>query len=333
VALLLFVTIAGGGLAAMAQWALKNRRAEITLYVVLLAASFMAAGVGVLSGLGLVAAAASGSVGGFDAALYVGAGLCSIGGGLAVVYLSLRQILRLQRGLESPERGSDPPRLLALWLIALVFPYNVSGLLAYTATPEELGPVLANASGLSLGGVLLSQLPLLVVAVVGVGLFVNRSPREVLDRLGYGSLSVRQLGAAGAFGVGAYTLSVLADRLFAVLQPGLYRRVGSIPENVASLPDTSLILSVLVGVLVSVALALGEESLWRGAAQPVFGIFLTALVATSFGSQFGLSPVLLYLLIFSLGLGVLRRRVNTTASFLAHTIFFLLVILGALVSG
>lgn len=331
---LLFVTIAGGGLATLAQWGRKNRRAEITLYVVLLAASFMAAGVGVLSGLGLLAAAARGAVGGGDAALYAGAGLLSVGGGVAVVYLGLRQILRLQRGPDPVAGGgSDPPGFLALWLIVLTLPYNGANLLAYTATPRGSSPVLADASGLSPGGALLSPLPLLVVSVLGVGLFVNRGPREVVTRLGYGGLPAPALGVAAAFGVGAYALSVAADRLFAALQPVLYGRVGSISENVAVLPEGNVLAGVLLAVLVGAALSLGEETLWRGAVQPAFGIVPTAVVATLFGSQYGLSPVLLYLFLFSVGLGVLRRRTNTTASFLARAVFYALVVCGGAFFG
>jgi hypothetical protein len=331
-AIVLFLTVVAGGLAAMAQWARNNPRAEVTLYVILLAVSFMAAGVGVLSGLGLVTEASRGTVRGTDATLYLVAGFVSILGTMASVYLSLRQILRLQRRPPSrSERAaerSDPPVFFALWLVVLAVAYNVSGLLAYTATSEELGAALSGTSGLSPGGVLAAQLPLLIVAGLGVGLFVNRGPRAVLARLGYGEISARQLGVVAAFGVGAYTLSIVADRLFASLQPGLYERAGSMAENVVIAPELGLPVGIVVAILVGVALALGEETLLRGAVQPYFGIAITALLSATLQVQYGLSPILVYLFLLSVGLGLLRRRFGTTASFLAHALYNALVIGG-----
>lgn len=334
---MLFLTAVAGGLAAMAQWARKNPRAEVTLYVILLAVSFMAAGVGVLGGLGLITEASRGTVRGTDAALYFVAGLVSILGTMANVYLSLRQILRLQRRPPSPDERaverSDPPVFFALWLVVLAIAYNVSGLLAYTAASEELGAALAGTAGLSPGDVLAAQLPLLVIASFGVGLFVNRGPRAVLARLGYGGISVRRLGVVAAFGVAAYALSIMADRLFAALQPGLYERAGSISENVVIVPELGLPVGIAVAILVGAALALGEETLLRGAVQPYFGIAITALLSATLQVQYGLSPILVYLFLLSFGLGFLRRRFDTTASFLAHALYNALVIGGAYAFG
>lgn len=330
-AIALFLTAVTGGLAMMAQWARKNRRAEIALYVTLLAISFMAAGVGVLSGLGLVTEAVGGAVRGSDATLYFAAGILSIFGGLAGVYLSLRRILQLQNRAAATEpgtgRGSDPPVFFALWLVVVVVSYNASSLLAYTATPDGQLAALSGARGLSPGEALVGQVPLLVVACLGVGLLVNRGPGAVLARLGYVPISVRQAGVAAAFGTVAYAFSLVADRLFAALQPGLYERVGSIPENAVSVQGTGLPAALVVAVFVGAALALGEETLLRGAVQPVFGIFVTALLSASLQVQYGLSPILAYAFLLSVGLGFLRRRVNTTASFVAHAVY------GALVTG
>jgi membrane protease YdiL (CAAX protease family) len=75
---------------------------------------------------------------------------------------------------------------------------------------------------------------------------------------------------------------------------------------------------VLFGLLIGVGAGLGEETLFRGAVQPVLGILPTSILFASMHVQYGPSLLLGYVFVLSIGLGLLRRRINTTASFLAH---------------
>src|SRR3712207_9348586 len=86
---------------------------------------------------------------------------------------------------------SDPPTFLALWLLVVVLANNVVTLLVFLGYPdvERLFP-----GRLSPGAILTNQLPFLVIALLGVGLGVRRSLRETLARLGYGPVSLKQLG-------------------------------------------------------------------------------------------------------------------------------------------
>src|SRR3712207_2683337 len=68
----------------------------------------------------------------------------------------------------------------------------------------------------------------------------------------------------------------------------------------------------------SVGAGLGEETLFRGAVQPVLGILPTSILFASMHVQYGPSLLLGYVFLLSVGLGLLRGRINTTASFLAH---------------
>jgi len=70
-----------------------------------------------------------------------------------------------------------------------------------------------------------------------------------------------------------------------------------------------------------VGAALGEETLFRGAVQPVLGIPLTSVLFASMHIQYGPSALLVFIFLLSIGLGLLRRHVNTTASFIAHAGF------------
>jgi membrane protease YdiL (CAAX protease family) len=75
---------------------------------------------------------------------------------------------------------------------------------------------------------------------------------------------------------------------------------------------------LLFGLLLGLGAAAGEETLFRGALQPVFGVVLTSLLFASLHVQYGPSVSLGYVFLLSVGLGILRNRINTTAAFVAH---------------
>jgi uncharacterized protein len=102
------------------------------------------------------------------------------------------------------------------------------------------------------------------------------------------------------------------------LQPDLYRKVGEVSQRLFDPQGLSLLSAVLFALLIGVGAGLGEETLFRGAVQPVLGIPLTSVLFTSMHVQYGPSLLLGYIFVLSIGLGLLRRYVNTTASFLAH---------------
>jgi membrane protease YdiL (CAAX protease family) len=76
--------------------------------------------------------------------------------------------------------------------------------------------------------------------------------------------------------------------------------------------------AVLFALLIGLGAGLGEESLFRGALQPKLGILATSVLFASMHIQYGPSILLLFIFLLSLALGLLRRHVNTTATFLAH---------------
>ena len=73
--------------------------------------------------------------------------------------------------------------------------------------------------------------------------------------------------------------------------------------------------------MIGLGAGLGEETLFRGAVQPTLGILPTSILFASMHVQYGPSLLLGYIFVLSIGLGYLRRRFNTTASFLAHAAY------------
>ncbi len=312
----LAVTLFVGVLAVLAQWSRGGRRAEISLWIVLLFASLLVLGAGALLG----AARLSGEVPPefYSPGLLAITAVAVLAAGLVGVALCVPTLLKIV-GRRPPTFATDPPVLLALWLFAMVLlTNNLIGILGFDQLEESGAFSLGTGGRLPVGLLLASQLPFLVVAVLGVGAGVRRGLRPTLARLGYGPLGPKGIGVVAVFVVGAFAVSLGADYLFKEIQPELYREVGEISGTLFDPRGMGFGAAVLFALLIGVGAGLGEETLFRGAVQPVLGILPTSVLFASMHVQYGPSLLLGYIFVLSVGLGYLRRRFNTTASFLAH---------------
>ena len=353
--LLVFVTAIVGGLALLAQWGRKNRSAEISLIIILLAISvLLLLLVAVLGTLAFFASNAEQLQGaaqsGANGPLLIASVLVMVLAGLAGIALCvppLRKVASRRRigapkpvDLESvpreatPEAGNqavggrwaDPPVFFGLWMFVMILSYNVVNLLSFSELVES--GVFESADPVSPSLVVMSELPFVILALCGLGLGVRRNFREVIDRLGYGPLTLAQLGFVPVFIAAALALEVGFNFLFSWLQPELFESVGEISEGLFNADNLSLPAAILFGLLIGVGAAAGEETLFRGAVQPALGITLTSILFASIHYQYGPSIVLIHIFVLSVGFGLLRKYVNTTAAFLAHAGYnFTLVIL------
>ena len=324
----LSVTVFVGILAILAQWSRSSRRAEISLWIVLVFVSLLALATGGL--LGAVSLNGQVSAGVYPPGLLaVTAGAVAAAGliGLVLCVPTLRKIL----GRRSNEGfWSDPPIFLALWLfVTVLLANNLVGILGFEQL-ERIGAFALGTGGRASPGVILaSQLPFLAVALLGVGVGVRRTPRETLARLGYGPISLKHLGIVALFVGAAFALSLAADYLFSQLQPDLYDEVGRVSRALFDPRGLGPVSAVLFALLIGLGAGLGEETLFRGAVQPVLGILPTSILFASMHVQYGPSLLLGYILLLSIGLGLLRRYINTTASFVAHASYNALSVLAA----
>ena len=313
----LALTVFVGILALLAQWSRKSRRAEISLVIVLVFLSLLLLATGALLGVLLLSGQVPPRV--FPQELLAVLMLAVTMAGLIGLALCVPTLRKIVGRRPNGEFWTDPPILLALWLFATVLlANNLVGILGF----EQLNQV--DAFSLGTGGrippvaILASQLPFVVIALLGVGTGIRRGPRETLARLGYGSISLVHIGVIALFIVAAFVLSLATEALFSQLQPDLYSKVGEISETLFDPEGLNPISAVLFALLIGVGAGLGEETLFRGAVQPVLGIPATSVLFVSMHVQYGPSMLLGYIFVLSIGLGFLRRYVNTTASFLAH---------------
>ncbi len=176
---------------------------------------------------------------------------------------------------------------------------------------------------LTVGDVVASELPFLIMAVAGVGLFIRRDAAGVAGRLGLTGPAWWQIGvglaSAGAF----FALIQAADALSHAWTPQLAHQVDRTTQHVFGALDNP------VGIAV-VALLPGicEEILFRGALQPRIGLLATAVLFASVHTQYGFSFDAVAIFVVAVGLGLLRKYTNTTTSCICHVSYNLLAGIG-----
>ncbi|HEY8841029.1 MAG TPA: CPBP family intramembrane glutamic endopeptidase [Candidatus Dormibacteraeota bacterium] len=260
-------------------------------------------------GAGLVQAGPGGDQTGLDAGIMVSAAVAAV--------LAARTVrVRIARVL--PIDPDSPVHAYALVLAVIMFGTQLATILFVDvlAIDQTLPP-------LSIGDVLASETPFLIMALAGVGLYIRRNATATAERLGLVRPAWWQialaLAAAGAF----FALVQEADWLSHMWTPGVASQVDKTTQHVfGGLNDP-------VGVA-AIALLPGicEEILFRGALQPRLGLLVTAVLFTSIHTQYGLSFDALSVLIVAIGLGLIRKYTNTTTSSVCHVTYNLLAGIG-----
>jgi membrane protease YdiL (CAAX protease family) len=208
-----------------------------------------------------------------------------------------------------PTSGLD---VTALFLVVILLGYLIGNQLSVDVLAEQArsGPSLQPID------VIAQELPFLVAAFLGVGLFTRRSLTASLDRLGLVRPTTWQvclgLAAAGLF----LAFSGGVEALSQLLTPQLAQKVNTANQRLfGRLGDP-------VGVA-TIALAAGicEETLFRGALQPRLGLILTSIAFAAVHSQYGISLDVLAVFVLALCLGTIRRFTNTTTAIVAHVTY------------
>ena len=236
----------------------------------------------------------------------------------AVGTLVLLPSVRVFVARRLPIDAGSPLHALALLLFVTLLGFNAAyqlsnDVLAQTAAVTPLTPL----------DLVVQEAPLLLAGVLGVGWLVRRSGAGAAERLGLLLPTWWQpalaIAAAGAF----YAFSNGVDFLSQTLTPDLAHKVDTANNRLFGALDNP------TGILtLSLAAGICEEVLFRGALQPRFGILLTSLLFTSVHTQYGLSFDTLGVFVISVGLGLLRRFLNTTTAVICHVGYDVLVGIG-----
>jgi hypothetical protein len=205
--------------------------------------------------------------------------------------------------------------ILLLLIAQLMLFLSQGGTEAMAQSIEEQG---ANVTDL------LIQLWLQVIAAfLGVGWAIRRDWNSTLNRLGLripnrqdfvwgvgGGIAL--LGLLWFFGIilGLIITLFFPDQAQSV--SNMNRANDSIAQAFSTLP---------LALILSASAAIGEEILFRGALQPIFGNLLISIFFALLHTQSLLSPAIILLLGISIGLGIIRNRASTTAAIIAHFIY------------
>ncbi|HHB89934.1 MAG TPA: CPBP family intramembrane metalloprotease [Anaerolineae bacterium] len=165
------------------------------------------------------------------------------------------------------------------------------------------------------------DIALAVMALVGVGWLSRRSWREALQRLGLVWPAWRDVGVGVGLALGMFFMLIPYGLLLELVGLGIDVEIEKLTEELLG-PLTNSLPGVLT---LGLAAALGEELVFRGALQPRFGIFVTALLFAFTHSQYVISAATFYVFLLGLILGWVRVRRNTSTAMILHATYNLII--------
>ena len=155
---------------------------------------------------------------------------------------------------------------------------------------------------------LAQDIPFLILAFVGVGIFIRRSLRETIERLALVPPRQKRWWLVSIVGIGVFMAVAFGiEALANVVAPSQQKQVTDVTTVLFSHfnnPAAIIFLGVLAGVV--------EETLFRGALLPRFGIVVTAILFAALHIQYAVSFATLEVFVLGLGLGWLRVRSGST---------------------
>ncbi len=155
-----------------------------------------------------------------------------------------------------------------------------------------------------------------VYGFIGVGLWIRRTFRAALERLGLGRLTPQYLAIAIGVFLALFLLDTFINLAWRAVAPNAFEEFGRLTQSLFG-PFTSIPGALTLGL----SAGIGEEILFRGAAQPRLGLWVTSFLFAIAHVQYGLTPALIELFLVGLVLGYTRQRTNTTTTIVVHALF------------
>jgi hypothetical protein len=173
---------------------------------------------------------------------------------------------------------------------------------------QQLSTQVTSQPPLTYGELLAQDVPFLILAFVGVGMFIRRSPRQTIERLALLPPAQKRWWLVSIVGIGVFMAVAFGiEALANVVAPSQQKQVTDVTTVLFSHfnnPTSIIFLGVLAGVV--------EETLFRGALLPRFGIVVTAILFAALHIQYAVSFATLEVFVLGLGLGWLRVKSGST---------------------
>ena len=169
---------------------------------------------------------------------------------------------------------------------------------------QQVGAQVQPGPPLTFGDLLAQDVPLLILCFVGVGIFVRRSPRTATERLGLAFPHQKRWWLVAVLGIGVFIAVAFAIEAVAnVVSPSQQKQVSDVTTVLFSHFNNPAAI-IFLGVLAAVV----EETLFRGALLPRFGIVISSILFAALHTQYAVSFATLEVFTLGLGLGWLRVR-------------------------
>ncbi len=235
-------------------------------------------------------------------------------------------VQRLVHGEFNPESSVHTTALVLALLSVSVF----VGQFVQQGGLSGLTDALRDGGSLVASSLLFDAVLRVVVAFLGVGLAIRRTLPQSLERLGLRLPTADDLRWGIGGGIVIYAVFLVTATIWvALVSPEQFEEQTTAANQIAQMFDT-----LPLALILSVSAAVGEEILFRGALQPVFGWIPTSIFFALLHIQYTLTPATLIIFIVSLGLGWIRQRQSTTAAIIAHFLYdFVPLALQVVVSG
>ena len=167
---------------------------------------------------------------------------------------------------------------------------------------QQIGTRVPPGTPVTIGDMLAQDIPFLILAFVGVGLFVRRSPREAARRLGWVAPRGKRWWLVAVLGIFAFlAIAYGIERVADKLSPTSQQQVTN-ATNVVFSRFNNPIGVILLGLLPGIV----EETLFRGALVPRLGIVVTAVLFAALHTEYAFTFATLEVFVLGIGLGWVR---------------------------
>jgi uncharacterized protein len=230
----------------------------------------------------------------------------------AIAGIGLLAPLRRAVARVIPFNPDSKPDMVGFILLGQIAALAIVSLFFEDTEVEPVGYALLTAQGLVM----------VALAYLAVGVFFYRTPGQATKRLGLVRPTAMQVVFSFGFVFLAFGVAIASSLLVQVLQPDLHRQIE---DNLSRM--TQDITTPWGALLLGIASGAGEETLFRGAIQPRFGIIFTALVFSVLHIQYGLSFITVGVFAAGVLFGLERKYLNTTCCIITHATYNTIAVL------
>ncbi len=239
----------------------------------------------------------------------------------------LRQLLRRVLPAEATYDPESPLHTTAVVLMLLVLWMTISQFVlggGITGMAEDLA-----SNQVGFGDILFEQVLWIFAATLGAGYLLRRTGMQALARLGLRLPTAQDFNWGIGIGLLLFGFVIVLGVIWSQsVSPQELQQQTAASDQLAQSFN-----SLPLALMISIAVAIGEEIFFRGALQPVFGIWLTSFYFAALHTQYTFTPATIMIVVTALGLGWLRQRYSTSASIVGHFVYNFIQLALAILAG